>query len=110
MCNCGVKFMISIFKLDGEESKAIFALEFNKNPYLFLYFNQEWVNETDSEVKALKEEYSELMDLNNLKELELGESIDFNDDAIVCLSKFENPKSGIKDILYSYSELMLVDD
>ena len=54
MCNCGVKFMISIFKLDGEESKAIFALEFNKNPYLFLYFNQEWVNETDPEVKSLK--------------------------------------------------------
>ena len=51
-----------------------------------------------------------LKDLNNLKELELGESIDFNDGAIVCLSKFENPKSGIKDILYSYSELMLVDD
>lgn len=50
------------------------------------------------------------MDLNNLKELELGESIDFNDGAIVYLSKFENPKSGIKDILYSYSELMLVDD
>ena len=36
--------MISIFKLDGEESKAIFALEFNETPYLFLYFNQEWVN------------------------------------------------------------------
>ncbi len=29
--------MISIFKLDGEESKAIFALEFNETPYLFLY-------------------------------------------------------------------------
>ena len=48
--------MISIFKLDGEESKAIFALEFNETPYLFLYFNQEWVNETDPEVKAIKEE------------------------------------------------------
>ena len=47
--------MISIFKLDGEESKAIFALEFNETPYLFLYFNQEWVNETDPEVKALKD-------------------------------------------------------
>ena len=58
MCNSGVRFMISIFKLDGEESKAIFALEFNETPYLFLYFNQEWVNETDPEVKALKEEYS----------------------------------------------------
>ena len=33
--------MISIFKLDGEESKVIFALEFNETPYLFLYFNQE---------------------------------------------------------------------
>ena len=52
--------MISIFKLDGEESKAIFALEFNETPYLFLYFNQEWVNETDPEVKALKEEYSKV--------------------------------------------------
>ena len=59
--------MISIFKLDGEESKAIFALEFNETPYLFLYFNQEWVNETDPEVKALKEEYSKAMDLNDLK-------------------------------------------
>ena len=27
--------MISIFKLDGEESKAIFALEFNETPYIF---------------------------------------------------------------------------
>ena len=67
MCNSGVRFMISIFKLDGEESKAIFALEFNETPYLFLYFNQEWVNETDPEVKALKEEYSKTMDLNDLK-------------------------------------------
>ena len=79
MCNSGVRFMISIFKLDGEESKAIFALEFNETPYLFLYFNQEWVNETDPEVKALKEEYSKAMDLNDLKDLELGESIDFDD-------------------------------
>ena len=95
--------MISIFKLDGEESKAIFALEFNETPYLFLYFNQEWVNETDPEVKALKEEYSKAMDLNDLKDLELGESIDFDDGVILCLSKFENPNSGVKDILYSYS-------
>ena len=94
--------MISIFKLDGEESKAIFALEFNETPYLFLYFNQEWVNETDPEVKALKEEYSKAMDLNDLK--------DFDDGVILCLSKFENPNSGVKDILYSYSELLLVDD
>lgn len=75
MCNSGVRFMISIFKLDGEESKAIFALEFNETPYLFLYFNQEWVNETDPEVKALKEEYSKAMDLNEFKRFELGESI-----------------------------------
>lgn len=102
--------MISIFKLDGEESKAIFALEFNETPYLFLYFNQEWVNETDPEVKALKEEYSKAMDLNDLKDLELGESIDFDDGVILCLSKFENQNSGVKDILYSYSELLLVDD
>ena len=94
--------MISIFKLDGEE--------FNETPYLFLYFNQEWVNETDPEVKALKEEYSKAMDLNDLKDLELGESIDFDDGVILCLSKFENPNSGVKDILYSYSELLLVDD
>ena len=102
MCNSGVRFMISIFKLDGEESKAIFALEFNETPYLFLYFNQEF--------KALKEEYSKAMDLNDLKDLELGESIDFDDGVILCLSKFENPNSGVKDILYSYSELLLVDD
>ena len=30
-------------------------MEFNETPYLFLYFNQEWVNETDPEVKALKD-------------------------------------------------------
>lgn len=94
----------------GKNPKPFLLWNLIKTHIYFLYFNQEWVNETDPEVKALKEEYSELMDLNNLKELELGESIDFNDGAIVCLSKFENPKSGIKDILYSYSELMLVDD
>ena len=77
---------------------------------LHIYFYQEWVNETDPEVKALKEEYSKAMDLNDLKDLELGESIDFDDGVILCLSKFENPNSGVKDILYSYSELLLVDD
>ena len=50
------------------------------------------------------------MDLKDLKDLELGESIDFDDGVILCLSKFENPNSGVKDILYSYSELLLVDD
>ena len=104
--------MISIFKLDGEESKAIFALEFNETPYLFLYFNQEWVNKIDLQDSyiEIKEEYSKAMDLNDLKDLELGESIDFDDGVILCLSKFENPNSGVKDILYSYSELLLVDD
>ena len=58
----------------------------------------------------IKEEYSKAMDLNDLKDLELGESIDFDDGVILCLSKFENPNSGVKDILYSYSELLLVDD
>ena len=67
--------MISIFKLDGEESKAIFALEFNETPYLFLYFNQEWVNETDPEVKALKEEYSK--DLMEEKKNNIQEKIEF---------------------------------
>ena len=96
MCNSGVRFMISIFKLDGEESKAIFALEFNETPYLFLYFNQEWVNETDPEVKALKEEYSKAMDLNDLKDLELGESIDFDDGVKNNYDKFQELLSKLK--------------
>jgi hypothetical protein len=102
--------MISIFKLDGEEFKAIFAINFNKTPYLFFYFNQKWVGETDPEVKALKEEYFKSMNFEDLKNLDLGESFDFNKDNIVCLSKFTNPKSGVKEVLYSYSELLLVDD
>lgn len=102
--------MISIFKLDGEVSKAIFALEFNEIPYLFMYFNQKWVGETDLEVKSFKKDYFTSVDLNSLNLLDLGESINLNDCEIICLSKFENSKSNVKDVLYSYSDLLLVDD
>ncbi len=65
--------MISIFKLDGGRIQKPFSLwNLIKTHIYFLYFNQEWVNETDPEVKALKRRIFELMDLNNLKELELG--------------------------------------
>ena len=43
MCNSGVRFvLISIFKLDGEESKAIFALEFNET-LIFIFIFQSGV-------------------------------------------------------------------
>ena len=70
------------------------------------YYQELLKNQQDAYTK----EYSKAMDLNDLKDLELGESIDFDDGVILCLSKFENPNSGVKDILYSYSELLLVDD
>ena len=79
-----------------------------RNFYITFLKNKNTTNEED--ITFLKEEYSKAMDLNDLKDLELGESIDFDDGVILCLSKFENPNSGVKDILYSYSELLLVDD
>ncbi|MDO5849520.1 MAG: hypothetical protein Q4P18_08285 [Methanobrevibacter sp.] len=107
--------MISIYKVSKEGFKTIFAIDFLEDEASFFFFiDGEWEEDHEKvDTESMEFIYGELVDVNLLKDLDLGEKIELPDGgSITCLANFDNMgnleenSQHVIEFLDSYAKMM----
>ena len=101
--------MISIYKVVKEDFTTMFAIDFSDEDATFFFFvDGEWEEDSDkADTKSMEFIYGESVDVNSLKNLDLGESVELSEGgSITCLVNFDNNEGNVLEFLDSYSKMM----
>ncbi len=111
MCDStvGVLSMISIYKVVKEDFTTMFAIDFSDEDATFFFFvDGEWEEDSDkADIKSMEFIYGESVEVNSLKNLDLGESVELSEGgSITCLVNFDNNDGNVLEFLDSYAKMM----
>lgn len=107
--------MISIYKVSKEEFKTIFAIDFLEEKASFFFFvDGEWEEDYENvDTESMEFIYGELVDVNLLHSLDLGEKIDLPEGgSISCLANvpnlgsLEETSENVINFLDSYAKMV----
>lgn len=101
--------MISIYKVVKEDFTTMFAIDFSDEDATFFFFvDGEWEEDSDkADTKSMEFIYGESVEVNSLKNLDLGESVElYEGGSITCLVNFDNNDGNVLEFLDSYAKLM----
>lgn len=101
--------MISIYKVVKEDFTTMFAIDFSDEDATFFFFaDGEWEEDSDkADTKSMEFIYGESVDVNSLKNLDLGESVELSEGgSITCLVNFDNNDGNVLEFLDSYAKMM----
>lgn len=101
--------MISIYKVVKEDFTTMFAIDFSDEDATFFFFvDGEWEEDSDkADTKSMEFIYGESVDVNSLKNLDLGESVELSEGgSITCLVNFDNNEGNVLEFLDSYAKMM----
>lgn len=101
--------MISIYKVVKEDFTTMFAIDFSDDDATFFFFvNGEWEEDLDkADTQSTEFIYGESVDVNLLKNLDLGRSVDLSEGgSITSLINFDNKGGDVIGFLDSYSKMM----
>lgn len=101
--------MISIYKVVKEDFTTMFAIDFSDEDATFFFFvDGEWEEDSDkADTKSMEFIYGESVEVNSLKNLDLGESVELSEGgSITCLVNFDNNDGNVLEFLDSYAKMM----
>lgn len=101
--------MISIYKVVKEDFTTMFAIDFSDEDATFFFFvDGEWEEDSDkADIKSMEFIYGESVEVNSLKNLDLGESVELSEGgSITCLVNFDNNDGNVLEFLDSYAKMM----
>lgn len=101
--------MISIYKVVKEDFTTMFAIDFSDEDATFFFFvDGEWEEDSDkADTKSMEFIYGESVEVNSLKNLDLGESVElYEGGSITCLVNFDNNDGNVLEFLDSYAKMM----
>lgn len=101
--------MISIYKVVKEDFTTMFAIDFSDDDATFFFFvDGKWEEDSDkADTKSMEFIYGESVDVNSLKNLDLGGSVELSEGgSITCLVNFDNNDGNVVEFLDSYAKMM----